>query len=456
MNKKFTSLVASSLFSSLFVLCTNGHAAVSAEEAKALGTTLTEMGAIKAGNKEGTIPAYTGGLTKAPADFKPGSGVWADPFPNEKPLYRINAANLAQHADKLSESQKYLIKTYPTYYIDVYPTHRSTAYPEAVLKATVRNATTCTAGKDYYSVNVACRGGVPFPIPKNGYEVMWNLTLRYSIATDIVYQNGMGWLVDAKGTPTMTSDQFTRTEKPYYQVDQKDRDPNMILRTYSVARAPARISGQMTLLQDYIDMEEKPRRAFNYSPGQRRVKLAPEFAYDTPVSQLCGVTLFDELFLFSGKMDRFDFKLVGLKEMLIPYNSYKFYGECKGVDHFMGTHLNPSCERWELHRVWVVESTLKPGQRHAYAKRTYYLDEDGSGAGMFDAFDKNGELYRGMFQSTIQVYDHLTPWSGKTITYDFSKKMMLLIGDGSFQISPKILPEVDLSPEAIVGRETVR
>ena len=107
----------------------------------------------------------------------------------------------------------------------------------------------------------------------------------------------------------------------------------------------------------------------------------------------------------------------------------------------------------------MVESTLKPGQRHVYAKRTYFLDEDGSGAGMFDAFDKSGELYRGMFQNTIQMYDQLTPYSGKTVTYDFSKRMLLLIGDvsdGGYLVSPKNLPEVDLSPEAVVGRETVR
>ncbi|MBT9475217.1 DUF1329 domain-containing protein [Polaromonas sp.] len=455
MKTKITFVIAASLAA----LCSQAYAAVSADEAKALGTTLTEFGAIKAGNKEGTIPEYTGGQTKAPADFKPNSGYWADPFKGEKPLYRIDGKNAAQHADKLSESQKHLLKTYPDYYIDVYPTHRSAAYPDSVLKATVRNASTCTAGKDYFSVDVACRGGIPFAIPKNGYEVMWNLTLRYSVATDITTQHGVSWLVDANGNKTVVSDQFTRTERPYYQLDQKDRDPNMILRTYSVAKAPARISGQMTMLTDYLDMDAKPRRAYNYSPGQRRVKLAPEFAYDTPVAQLGGVTLFDELFLFSGKMDRFDFKLVGRKEMLIPYNNYKFYDECKGAQQFTGQHLNPACERWELHRVWVVESTLKPGQRHAYAKRTYFIDEDGSGAGMFDAFDKNGELYRGMFQKTIQLYDQQTPYSGKTVTYDFSKRMLLLIGDvadGGYMVSPKNLPETDMSAEAIVGRETVR
>jgi hypothetical protein len=189
------------------------------------------------------------------------------------------------------------------------------------------------------------------------------------------------------------------------------------------------------------------------------VKLAPEFAYDTPVSQLGGVTLFDELFLFSGKMDRFDFKLVGRKEMLIPYNNYKHYSDCKDQTQFAGSHLNPACERWELHRVWAVEATLKAGQRHAYSKRTYYIDEDGSGAGMFDAFDQSGELYRSMFQMMIQMYDQPAPYGAKGVTYDFSKRTLLLIGDaaeGGFVVSPTAMPEADLSAEAVVARETVR
>jgi hypothetical protein len=410
MNTKLTLLIAASLTA----LCLPGYGAVSADEAKALGNTLTEFGAIKAGNKEGTIPEYTGGLTKPPAGYKSGSGIWTNPYVDEKPLYRIDSKNAAQYADKLSEGQKRLLKTYPTsYYLDVYPTHRTAAYPETVLKATLRNATTCRTAKDNASVEQACRGGMPFPIPKTGYEVMWNLLLRYIVPTDITTAHGRSWVVDSNGRSTMTSDQFTRTERPYYQLEQKDRDTQMILRTYSVANGPARISGQMTMLVDYLDMDAKPRRAYNYTPGQRRVKLAPEFAYDTPVSQLGGVTLFDELFLFSGKMDRFDFKLVGRKEMLIPYNNYTHYSDCKDQKQFAGSHLNPACERWELHRVWAVEATLKAGQRHAYSKRTYYIDEDGSGAGMFDAFDQSGELYRSMFQMMIQMYDQPAPYGAK-------------------------------------------
>jgi hypothetical protein len=436
-------------------------AAVSADEAKALGTTLTEFGAIKAGNKEGTIPEYTGGLTKAPAGFKPGSGAWVNPYAAEKPLFRIDGKNYTQYADKLSDGQKQLLKTYPDYYIDIYPTHRSAAYPEKVLKATVRNATTCNATKDHMSVDVSCRGGIPFPIPKVGKEVMWDLMLRYAPETEVTTEHGRAWFVDSNGKPTMTSDQYTLTQRPYYQVDVKERDPQMFWRTFSVTKAPARLSGQVTMLVDFLDMDTKPRRAYSYTPGQRRVKLAPEFAYDTPISQLGGVTFFDELFLFSGKMDRFDFKLVGKKEMYIPYNNYQLYfgKECEAEKQFAGVHLNPACERWELHRVWVVESVLKPGQRHAYAKRTYYLDEDGSGAGMFDAYDQGGQLYRAMFQNMIQMYDLPSPWGVKGVTYDFSKTMFLLVGDigaGGYAITPKPMTESELNMEAIVGRETVR
>jgi hypothetical protein len=434
-------------------------AAVTADEARQLGSTLTEFGAVQAGNADGSIPAYTGGLTQAPAGHKSGSGRWADPYADEKPLYRIDSKSLAQHADKLSEGQKHLLKTHPGYYLDVYPSHRSAAYPDKVLKATVRNATGCSATKDGLAVDPACRGGLPFPIPKSGRDVLWNLLLRYLTDHTVATENGRAWLVDANAKATLVSDQYTLQERPYYQVDQKDRDPQMFWRTYSVTRSPARLAGEMTMLIDYLDTDAKPRRAFSYSPGQRRVKQAPEFSYDTPVAQLGGLTFFDELFMFSGKMDRFDFKLLGRREMLIPYNNYKLYGDCPELKQFAGPTINPACERWELHRVWVVEATLKPGQRHANSRRTYYMDEDGAGAGMFDAFDGNGALFRTMFQYAIQLYDVKSPWGVKGVTYDLSRRSFLLLGDAAgtgFQMLAKPLPEVDMTPEAAVSRETVR
>src|SRR5215813_11742456 len=112
------------------IFSTSAFAGVSVEEAKQLGTTLTPVGAEKAANKDGTIPAYTGGLTTAPAGFDASKGVRPDPYAGEKPLFSIDAKNMDPYADKLTEGTKALLKAQPGYRIDVYPTHRSAAHPK--------------------------------------------------------------------------------------------------------------------------------------------------------------------------------------------------------------------------------------------------------------------------------------------------------------------------------------
>ena len=348
-------------------------AAVSPEEAQKLGNTLTLFGAIKAGNAEGTIPPYQGGLRTATADFEPGKA-WTDPFRDEKPLYRITAQNVDQYADKLSAGQQALLKKYPdTWYMDVYPSHRTAAYPDNVLKATVRNATGCATFNGGLSLETDCRGGLPFPIAKTGNEMMWNQLLRYKNGpTGVLYEH-TSWVVDSNGNITKTAQQRAYEEFPFYQTHLEDRDPEVYGRAWSINTEPARRAGEMTGISDFLEPTEKPRRAWSYSPGQRRVKLAPEFAYDTPVASQGGISLFDELQMFAGKQDRFDFKLIGRQEMYIPYNAYKWYFGIEAPEQFLKNHVNPAVERWELHRVYVVEATLKPGQRHVYSKRRYYM-----------------------------------------------------------------------------------
>src|SRR5690606_11486039 len=243
-------------------------AAVSAEEAAKLGDTLTRVGAIAAGNEAGTIPAYDGGLRTAPPGFEPNSGVWVDPFADEKPLFRINAANMAEHADKLSDGQKEVLKRNPDYYMDIYPTHRTAAYPDEVLQATVRNATGCETKKDGLAVETDCRGGIPFPIPQTGNEVMWNQLLRYNDGKfGTTTSSSNTWVVDSNGGVTKTATQSTFVERPYYQTDVEGRDPEMAYRVYSLTKAPARKAGELTGLNDYLDPTVKPRRAWSYTPG---------------------------------------------------------------------------------------------------------------------------------------------------------------------------------------------
>lgn len=435
-------------------------AAVSPQEAAELGKSLTPWGALQAGNAEGTIPSYEGGLREAPAGFKPDSGFWVDPFKDEKPLFRINSKNLDQYADKLSDGQKTLLQKNPEYYLDIFPSHRTAAYPQKVVDATVRNATECKIQKDGLAVDPACRGGLPFPIPASGNEAIWNQQLRYKIGGGYsTTSSSNSWVIDTNGQVTKSAEQATFEEMPYYQVDQDDRDPLMYARVYSLNMYPARRAGEVVVLADYLDPLAKPRRAWSYTPGQRRIKLAPEFAFDTPVASQGGVTLFDELQMFSGSQERFDYKLVGRKEMFIPYNAYKFYFDCKQDEQFLDNHANPKCERWELHRVWVVEATLKPGKRHVYSKRTYYLDEDTFGVGLYDAWDKSGALYRSMFLSGVQLYDLDIPYNVKNVIYDFNKGMYAVINDGlkgGYKFAKEPRSEREMKPEAIVSRVTQR
>ena len=87
----------------LMALAIDAHAYVSSQEAARLGTSLTSVGAEKAGNADGSIPPYSGGLTIAPSSFKAGDSMRPDPFAHEKPLLVINGKNVdcvQRHADR--------------------------------------------------------------------------------------------------------------------------------------------------------------------------------------------------------------------------------------------------------------------------------------------------------------------------------------------------------------------
>jgi hypothetical protein len=346
--------------------------AVSPEEAAQLGTTLTGVGAEKAGNKDGAIPPYTGGLTKSPANYQPGSGVYTDPFPSERPLLSINAQNMAQYADKLTEGTKALMKKFSSFHIDVYKTHRTVAFPEFVIKNTAKNAVKAMTYSGGLSIKEA-RAGYPFPIPKDGFEAMWNHLLRYSgRAWADKYSV---WNVDMNGKARMAQDTILQSECAYYDEDLTRYDADTYWKARWVFLGPPRLIGEAGMLIDPLNMYEKGRVAYQYLPGQRRVKLAPEIGFDTPVSYQMGAITYDDQRMFCGSMERFNMKLIGKKHMYVPYNSYNV--TFTPPDKLFGPkHINPDVVRWELHRVWVVEGALKPGKRHIYRKRRFYLDED--------------------------------------------------------------------------------
>jgi len=435
-------------------------AAVSAVEARQLGSKLTYFGAEQEPNAEGSIPAYTGGIQEAdfPADFQKGSGRWAEPFPEEKPLYSISSDNIDQFSDKLSETSQALLRRYPSYRMDIYPSHRSVSYPDWVLENSVNNATQARLEKDGLSVKGAF-GGVPFPIPKNGYEVMWNHLLAYN-GYPAEFE-GRNWYVDSSGRAINTVTLKASLQSQYYMrssnAENLKKKGNAYIETALHFLSPPNAAGNAAYSIDTLDPVKQPRRAWSYSAATRRIRVAPDLTYDTPVGVFGGILNFDDSFLYQGRLDLFDFTLLGKREMYIPYNNYRLVFQTSASQILNPNHLNPDFVRWELHRVWVVQAIRKAGVKHSSSKRLFYFDEDWGGAGMTDAYGDKGQLSKGIFMAQTPLYDLKIPLARSYWAYDIRDKRYTFaqhFGDQGmgFYIQSEGFPPLTFTPDALPRR----
>jgi hypothetical protein len=375
-------------------------AAVSADEAAKLKTTLTPVGAERAANKDGSIPAWDGGMTKAPAGYKAGDPR-PDPFAADRPVLTITAKNMDAHAARLTEGVKALLKTYPDFKLEVYPTRRSAAAPQYVYDNTFRNATKAKAVDGGHGVEGAF-GGIPFPIPKDGHEVILNHRLSWTGTT--VQAPVRVWVMTSDGKRAMASGGTQTFRRPYYDIDAAmDKFDGYYQLGKFVVSEPGSKAGEAILAHDGLTATQ-PRGLWQYLVGQRRVRKAPSVAYDTPDSVTSGIGLFDEAFMLFGPLDKHDLKLVGKREVYIPYNNNRA-ASAKVADLVTPGTLNPALVRWELHRVWEVEATLAAGKRHVVPKRRYYVDEDSWQIVLLDGWDAKGEIWRTNYTLTLLAPD---------------------------------------------------
>jgi len=396
-------------------------AAVSSSEAAKLGTTLTPFGAEKAGNAAGTIPAWTGGITKAPAGYKTPGQHHVDPFADDKPLFTITKANMDQYKANLTPGQIALFNAYPTdYQLPVYPTRRSGSAPQWVYDNTQKNATTAKL-LDGGNGFADAYGGIPFPIPQNGVEAVWNHIARYR-GTYIV-RRASEVAVQRNGDFTLVTSQQEAMFRFYDPKSNYSNLNNILFYYLSFTKSPARLAGGAVLVHETLDQVKEPRQAWGYNAGQRRVRRAPNLAYDTPIAAADGLRTADDTDMFNGSPDRYDWKLIGKKEIYIPYNNYKISSpDVKYADLLKVGHLNPAYTRYELHRVWVVEGTLKAGARHIYSKRVLFLDEDSWQAAEVDQYDGRGELWRVSLAYLKNFYELPTTWTALDVFHDLQAR----------------------------------
>jgi hypothetical protein len=421
MNTTLRRALASPLVMALALGLTGAYGKATPEQIARLGKDLTPVGAERAGNKDGTIPSWEGGVSKPPAGFDASKG-WADPFAADKPLFTITAANAEQHKDKLAAGQLALLKRYPSYKMVVYPTRRSAAFPESIYAAVKDEAGKVESANEGNSVLGVVGSTVPFPVPQTGVEAIWNHAFRYRGGT--LLRNQTEFPVQPNGSFTPVR----RFEETIFGNGLKGV-PNVLFYFRTSYQAPSSIAGEALLAHDFIDQVKQPRAAWVYNPGTRRVLRAPQVAYDTPRNGVDGLSTVDDYDGFNGSPDRFEWKLVGKKEMIVSYNNNKLTDKSlKYTDIIKPGTMNQDLVRYELHRVWVVEATLRPGKNHVYGKRVYFLDEDSWQITHADLYDGRGELWRVMEIHGAQYYDAPAFFIAGSAQYDLQARRYVSSG----------------------------
>jgi len=380
---------------SVLMLALSASFAYAAGTVQDLGGSLTPLGAEKAGGQgvpdwkaeNVELPGWSFG--KLRQDFFK--------YKDDKAVATIDASNVDKFADKLTPGQIALIKQVKGYKMDIYPTHRYCSAPEFVGENTKKNIDAAKIGADGWSLVDAVMPGEPFPFPKNGLEVMYNSKMRYrgvgqdfkNTITAVSPRKGSSEWIKAGSQQTLF---FPWGGKGSVNLSTL---PGIEYYTYFAYSSPTALAGQAL-----------GSETFYYFPGQRRVRRMPAYAYDSPQIGFENQYTLDEPMVFNGTMDRFDWKLVGKKEVYVPYSSF-------GADNFKAKFedvatpdfIAENARRYELHRVLVVEATVKAGVRHLAPKRTFYVDEDSWNLVLADDYDAQNKLWKHRESYVIPVYE---------------------------------------------------
>ena len=434
------------------VLSAGALAKIPAEQAATLSSELTPLGATRAANADGSIPEWTGGITELPAGYTVGAH-HIDPYPTDKVQYTITASNLAEYKSLLTPGQIKLFETYPdTYKMNVYQTRRSASYPEHVYQAVKDNATRSELVEGGNGIKQAAVG-IPFPVPATGLEAIWNHTLRYR--GESVSRSGGQAAPTASGSYTYVG--LNETLLLPYNVKGASAEElektNILFKFKQKVTEPARLAGTALLVHETMDQVKTPRQAWTYNTGQRRVRRAPNVAYDAPGTAADGLRTTDDFDMYNGAPNRYNWTLKGKQELLIPYNDYRLHSDkVKYADILQPGHINPDLVRYEKHRVWVVEANLKENTRHTYKKRVFYIDEDSWQVAVTDIYDNRDELYRVAVAHAINYYEVPTLWSTLDVYHDIQSRRYLAIGldnETKMYDFSKKLNERDFTPAAL-------
>ena len=427
----------------LFLTANNSYSKVSQKEVVKLTGSLTPVGATRAGNAEGTIPDWNGGIRFPPPDYVPG-GNYIDPFSSDLVEKTITPADLDTNiSEKLSEGHKELFKLYGNYKMPIYPTRRSASYSPLIYEAIKTNAYTA----ELLPRSAGVKNGQissPFPIPKSAEEILWNHMLRYR-GKRISFRNASAAVTQSgKFTPIVTDRKFFVIYAQPELDSRKLENKFFFLKFRTIS--PPRNAGNISLIHESIDQVASPRKAWQYFAGQRRLRRSPNLAYDSYTSESNGLRTVDQFDMFNGAPDQYEWKIVGKREIYVPYNAYKLDDQAISVnDIIKENHINQDLTRYELHRTWVIEGKLRVGIQHIYSRRVLYVDEDSWQVLLTEEYDKKGKLWRFQEGHAINFYDQPFVSTALETVYDLQSGRYFVDGINNEFAAHKF--ESDMSPK---------
>ncbi len=391
---------------------------LNAASGAAKGPEFTPVGAQTAGTEDGRIPAWTGGLSEKdwPPGYAPGSRL-LDPFATDQPEYVITAQNLREHQADLSLGHRALLERYPDYRIPVYPSRRSGAYPQAIYDASQANRGRAKLlGSDALT---GAKLGFPFVSPSNGVEAMWNHRVRYR--GDAAELRSRQVLVLANGT---YSEQYLQTEQALYlyaniQSPSDLSKENILLYYLTHFATNSGDLGFTALVHESANVLERERSIWVIPKGISKMFRIPPVGYDNPFPGSGGIAFVDMIDMYNGAFDRYDWKILGKREVLLPYNAYRLNdAQVANEDLLQAGFMKPDRARYELHRVWLIEANERGGKRHSFGARRFYLDEDTWNVVLVENYDRKGALWRFQEGHLLQDYGQLWSNAMPVVTYD--------------------------------------
>lgn len=428
-----------------------------ADKADALGgDKYTCIGAERAGTESG-VAEYTGKFQGSWPGMEAESGYVPGPYADEEPLFVITAANASEHADRLTPGQKALFAAYPNEYrMKVYPSHRDFKNRDWVCDVVAHNARNAELMDGGLGIS-GKTGGIPFPFPDGGLQAIWNVINPHRAWTEqTVYDIAN---VYAGGQVSWGRQKFM-TLNPGNHPDANERasfTDKINAYFYAEFQLPERDKGFTAVGYQPNNFADDATNSWQYQPGLRRVRQAPEVGFDYPVPP-AGMRNVDDDYLFNGSPERFSWKLVGKREYYVPYHNFKINDPSLKYSELIGENtINPEYVRYELHRVWVIEGTLKDGVRHNYGRRVLYADEDSWLALWADNYDRRGELWRTNFVNYFYSQESQAMHRGASIYHDLTAKtfeagyLVNESGDGWWKINRELKPS-DFSPQSLARR----